>query len=417
MKRIFLFTLLSLPLLLSYGQDNTNFGITWSGFVKTDIFFDSRQTVAAREGHFLLWPAAELLDENGIDINARPGFNMLSVQSRIRAGITGPDAFGAKTSGVIEADFFAQANDNINLLRLRHAFIKFNWTNVELITGQYWNPLFVADCFPGTVSFNTGTPLQSFARNPQVRVSYNSGKLRVTAAALSQRDYASVGAAGTSSSYLRNTAAPDMHLQLQYGAAADKLLAGAGIAYKTIVPRLESKVGPPPQQVYSVEEKVSGFTAIAYSKITTTPVTLKLEARYGENISDVLAISGFAVREVVDPVSGQQEYTPLKSITFWGEAHTNGKVQVGIFGGWFRNLGTKEPMSDPGNDVYGLAANISSLVRISPRLIINSAKTRVAFELEYTSASYGSNFDINYIAAASTKVSNLRALVGVFYFF
>ncbi len=30
--------------------------IKWSGLVNVDYMFDSRQTVAAREGHFLLFP-------------------------------------------------------------------------------------------------------------------------------------------------------------------------------------------------------------------------------------------------------------------------------------------------------------------------------------------------------------------------
>ncbi len=59
-----------------------------------------------------------------------------------KSSITGPDAFGAKTSGVIEADFFAQLNPNINLLRLRHAYVKFNWEHLEFLAGQTWNPLF-----------------------------------------------------------------------------------------------------------------------------------------------------------------------------------------------------------------------------------------------------------------------------------
>lgn len=408
--------------LIVCGQDEPKFGIKWSGFVKTDIFFDSRQTVSAREGHFLLWPSAVSYDENGEDINARPNFNMLSVQSRLTASISGPDAFGAKTSGMIEADFFAQANDNINLLRLRHAYIKFNWTKIELITGQTWNPLFVTDCFPGTVSFNTGTPLQSFARNPQVRLTYKSNGLKLSGAVVSQRDYASYGQAGASSTYLRNAAMPDMHLQVQYGSANENsgnaFVIGGGAAYKKIVPRLESQVGlPPDREVYKVDEKVGGFTGILFTKITTKEVTAKLEGRYGENISDLLAISGFAVKEIIDPATGEAEYTPLKSMTFWGEIHSNGNIQIGLFGGYFKNLGTREPMSDVNNNVVGLATNISSLFRISPRIILNSGKTRVALELEYTSASFGSGYDINYIPSNTTKVSNLRALAGVYYFF
>jgi len=67
-----------------YAQDSkSGFGITLSGFVKTDIMFDTRQTVSAREGHFLLYPSPELLDLNQKDINDKPNFNILSIQSRL----------------------------------------------------------------------------------------------------------------------------------------------------------------------------------------------------------------------------------------------------------------------------------------------------------------------------------------------
>src|SRR5210317_1659166 len=132
---------------LTAQEEESKFGIKFSGFVKNDFFIDSRQTICAREGHFLLWPAPEELDEYGNDINAKSTFNMLAIQSRLSGKITGPNAFGAKTSGLIEGDFFAQANDNINLFRMRHAYVKLNWTRVELLTGYTWNPLFVTDCF------------------------------------------------------------------------------------------------------------------------------------------------------------------------------------------------------------------------------------------------------------------------------
>ena len=414
---LFIALLTVLPLT---AQEETKFGISWSGFVKNDFFFDSRQTVSAREGHFLLWPAAVNEDLDGEDINEKANFNFLAIQSRLKAAISGPDAFGAKTSGVIETDFFAQANDNINLLRLRHAFVKFDWTKVELLAGQYWNPLFVTECFPGTVSFNTGAPLQSFARNPQVRLSIKASNFRFMAAALSQRDYTSRGEDGVSSAYLRNSATPDMHLQAMYSSVDPQsntgFVAGAGLAYKTIVPRLENAFGP--VSLFKVDEKVGGLSAIGFLKLQTTPLTMKAQLRYGENLADVLAISGFAVKEVVDNLTGEQSYTPLRSMSFWGEIHTNGsKIQAGLFGGFSRNMGTKDEMSSPGNDVYGLATDISFLYRISPRIIINSGKARLALELEYTSASYGSDYNTNYIPSTTNTVNNLRALLAVYYFF
>jgi hypothetical protein len=414
---LLILVLLSTVAVRAQEEEKSKFGVKFSGFVKNDFFWDSRQTVAAREGHFLLWPAPVNLDEEGNDINNKASFNFLAIQSRLTAKITGPDALGAKTSGLIEGDFFAQANANINLLRLRHAFVKLNWEHLEVMVGQYWNPLFVTSCFPGTVSFNTGTPLQSFARNPQLRFTYTTGGWSFLAAALGQRDYSSVGPAEASSSYLRNSAVPEMQLQVHYGTKNEdgtNILAGAGAAYKTIVPRLSSS--PVDGVTYSVDEKVSGFTAMAFSKLTTSPITAKLQVRYGENIADLLGISGFAATEVVDATTGELAYAPLKSMTFWAEVHSNGNPQVGIFGGFTSNNGISEPIlaSEP---VYGRATTIRTLYRIAPRIIYNAGKVRLAAELEYTSAAYGDNYDEYYIPADLTFASNLRVLMAIYYFF
>jgi hypothetical protein len=399
-------------------EEEKEFGMKISGFVKNDFFYDTRQTVASREGHFLLWPEPVVEDENGEDINAGANFNMLALQSRLSFAVTGPDALGARTSGLIEGDFYAQANDNIHLLRLRHAFVKLNWTHLEVLAGQYWNPLFITKCFPATISFNTGVPLNSYARNPQIRVSYTLGGLNFMAAALSQRDYASIGPEGESSQYLRNSAVPDMHFQVQYGFSNDAgtgLLAGAAVAYKTLVPRLSNTnlLG----EIYRLDEKVSGITILGFLKLTATPLTVKMQARYGENISDLLAISGFAVREVTDLRTGQSEYTPLKSWTVWAEVHTNGNPQLGIFGGLTLNNGTRKEMSSTLNHVYGRETNIRSLYRISPRVLYQAGKVSLGLELEYTSAEYGSDYDTFYIPATTTAVANLRVLTSVYYFF
>ena len=61
-------------------------------------------------------------------------------------------------------------------------------------------------------------------------------------------------------------------------------------------PRLESQMGP--NEIYKVNELVGGLTLMAFTKVTTGMITLKAQARYGENISDVLAVSGFAVQDI-----------------------------------------------------------------------------------------------------------------------
>ncbi|HYA49380.1 MAG TPA: hypothetical protein VEG35_06740 [Burkholderiales bacterium] len=56
-----------------------SFGISFSGYVKTDIFYDSRRTVNIREGHYLLFPKEPALDPLSRDVNAKSSFNILSI--------------------------------------------------------------------------------------------------------------------------------------------------------------------------------------------------------------------------------------------------------------------------------------------------------------------------------------------------
>lgn len=426
MKKILFSIIFFLPLLaLAQDDAGSNFGISFSGFVKNDVFFDTRQTVSAREGHFLLFPANVVEDDNGLDMNDKTNFNMLAVQSRLSGKITGPDAFGAATSGKIEGDFFAQANDNINLFRLRHAFVQLDWGNTQLLSGQYWNPFFVTDCFPGTVSFNTGAPIQPFARNPQIRLTHTvANTLKIMAAALGQRDYASIGTTGHSSSeYLRNSGIPDLHAQLhlKLGNSNVSVVAGGGAAYKQILPGLSTAAG------YQTEEKVQGISAIGFLKLKTQALTWKSEVVYGENSTDLLQISGFGVTNVVNAQEAIVEYAPFKTLSAWTDLHSNGeKFQMGIFVGYTQNKGCTEELANIENStsVFGRALNIESVWRVSPRVIFNSGKFRVAAEMEYTTANYA---DMNapaselwdtYGAIQKTEsVSNMRLLLATYYFF
>lgn len=404
MKRLISLSILLVIGLSMMAQDQ-KFGISFSGFVKNDFFFDSRQTIAAREGHFLLWPAAENLDTNGEDINAKPNFNFLAVQSRLTGKISGPDAFGAKTSGVIGADFFGQSNGNINLLRLRHAYGKLNWENTELLFGQTWHPMFVTGCFPGVVSFNTGTPFQPFARNPQLRITHRIGGLKVAATAFSQRDYISAGG----SNQLRNSSIPVFHIGASVENKGDiEILAGAGASYQTLVPRLVT------DNNFAANESVTGYLTEAYFKAKGSKITFKVEGTYGQNTYDVLGISSFSVLSI-DPLTDYREYISQNSMSVWSEVHTNGKkVQFGLFGGYTKNLGTNKTAI---TEACGTRSKIDYVYRVAPRVIFNSGKVRFAFEVEYTTAAFGTVTSDTCVLVDASPVSNLRLLVAAYYFF
>ncbi len=408
-KSTFLLIVTLIPL-FAFSQDGEKkeIELKWSGYVKSDFFWDSRQTISAREGHFLLFPAAVSEDPDGKDINATPNLNFLSIQSRLSLGITGPDVLNAKTSAKIEGDFFGQLNDNINLFRLRHAYFKMKWEKTDLLFGQYWIPMFVPGCFPGTVSFNTGAPFQPFGRNPQIRFSHKLGKVKLIAIASTQRDYASRGVNGASGEYLRNSSMPELSGQIHFG-NGKTFLAGIGGGFKQILPQMATGNG------YATKQTVGGFTGIAFMKIKTSPVTFKFEGVYGQNFPDVLSIGGFAVTDSTDVTKGFVTYSPFTVMSSWVDMETNGKkIKFGVFAGYSQNLGTGKSIIGP---VYGLGTTIQSLYRISPRIIYNVGQVRFAFETEYTSANYAASYDTNGIPEDLTQADNLRLLFAVYYFF
>ncbi|MBT4339068.1 MAG: hypothetical protein HOD63_10785 [Bacteroidetes bacterium] len=396
-----------------------SYGIKFSGFVKNDFFFDSRQTTAVREGHFLLYPKNVDPDNDGMDINAAPSFNFLSIQTRLKGAITGPDAFGAKTSGLIEGAFFGHTDGDINGFRLRHAYMKLNWEKTELLLGQTWHALFITDCFPGVVSFNTGVPFQPFSRNPQIRFTRFFGDLSLTVTAMSQRDFASPGG----STSLRNAVIPAMNVKLQYKTEnKDKgsmFVAGVSGDAKALRPRLESAAG------YQANQLVQGLSGLAYMKMQTKDITVKLEGVYGQNLFDLLMLGGYAHAYTDDTNMINKdllEYTTMDNLSIWTEFHTNGKgFQTGVFAGFTKNMGSYSNIMDwtSAASYKSRGSNIDYVYRISPRLIYNMGKARFAAECEYTVAAYGSVATNNSLGQVQNaeEVSNLRLLLAAYYFF
>jgi len=419
-KRSLLTTLIALfACQTMYSQSASNekpaFGISFKGFVKTDLMFDSRQTVTAREGHFLLYPAPIVEDVNGEDINASASYNMLSVQTRLTGVITGPEAMSAKTSGVIEGAFFGHSDGDINGFRLRHALVKLDWERSSLLIGQYWNPMFIVEVFPDVISFNTGVPFQPFSRNPQIRFVQTISDLKLTLTAASQRDFTSTGPAGASSKYLRDAVIPIMDANLKY--VSPEMVAGIGANYKTLKPQLVTA------KKYKSEETISSVSAMAFAKVTSGNFTAKIEGVYGENLYDLMMLGGYAEKSILDS-SSITSYTNIQTISAWTELIYGSDLQFGLFAGYTKNLGSADEIV---GQYYSRGSNIASVMRISPRVQYTIGKLSFAAELEYTSAEYGlpnekgleehlKNPDGS-AKSAVESVANMRVLFAAYLFF
>ncbi|MDZ7604886.1 MAG: hypothetical protein U5K79_04710 [Cyclobacteriaceae bacterium] len=142
-------------------------------------------------------------------------------------------------------------------------------------------------------------------------MTHKVGHASLIAAVMSQRDFASLGPAGSCPDYLRNSGIPEMQAQAHFTIPVLKF--GGGLSYKILTPRLSSEMA---NGTYKVDETTASLSAMGFMKITLKPIIIKFQGRYGENNTDVLGIGGYAVKEVVNNETGQRSYTPFYNTAF-----------------------------------------------------------------------------------------------------
>ena len=369
--------------------------LTWSGFVKAEGMYDTRQIVEAREGYLLLYPQKVKLDKNGKDINAKGSFNQYDMTARLTAKITGPDILHAKASALIEGDFTGASNAENNSFRLRHAYLKLKWTHASVIAGQYWHPINIPEMIPNVLSLNTGAPFHPFSRQPQIRLDASWGKINALIAILSQRDYMNAGPAGASTVYLRNSVIPNLHTQFHI--KSDKIFAGAGADFKRLTPRLVT------DSLFKTRSSVDCFSYTAFAMLKTKPLIFKMQWIYGQGLNDHLVMGGYGITHT-DPLSNQQEYAALNYLTGWLTVQTTGKTwQASIFSGFTKGFGSNKDITT----VYARDADIAYVYRVAPMLTYLNGPFSLSTEIEYTAAAYGKP-DAKYKVRDVTVVGNTR---------
>jgi hypothetical protein len=165
---------------------------------------------------------------------------------------------------------------------------------------------------------------------------------------------------------------------------------------------------------YRTDETVTSTAGMVFLRIKTPGLTFKAESVYGGNLHHLTMAGGYAVQSIGDAVRGDVSYAPLRTFTAWAELMTNGtSFQAGIFAGYSKNLGAAGDLAGPS---YARGADIDRMARISPRLVVNSGKVRLAAECEWTGAWYGTPRSDGTVGGAKL-VSNIRVLGAVYLFF
>jgi hypothetical protein len=222
-----------------------------------------------------------------------------------------------------------------------------------------------------------------------------------------------------------------MNINLEYSKKdAEKgkeFLVGVAGNFKRLIPRLVSDSG------YKTTEGINSVAGMAYIKFGFPKVVVKAAGLYGQNMYDYTMIGGYSMDAVGPEEKAFVSYLNITTMDVWAEVMTTGKkIQGGLFMGYSKNYGINSkdllnetvtgPYYSRGKDVSGPASkgfqddDIDYLYRISPRIIFNAGKFRIAPEIEYTVAGYG-NADGQGRVNDAKPVGNFRFLLGVYYFF
>jgi len=411
--------------------------VTIEGCITFDNAFDSRQVVADREGHAVLWPKRERIDPNGNDINERGQLSMIPLYTLLRLYADGPVLSGCiDTHAMCEGDFRGTSTDNASLFRLRRAYSEFDWGDLQLRVGKDWHPMSPPDCMPNVVTYDEGEPPDPQVRVPQIRVAYQSDPAYRT----SSHELIAMAASHTagslmlgfqddgqpgvrrSSDFIRWSVVPNIHCQYRH--IWDDYLCGVGIDYTRVLPRLETDLG------YQEYESINSINVVAYASFEFPRWSMRNKVLFTQNATAYNLPHGFGVRSR-DTDTGRQTYTNMRALAYWIDIDgmTDRELQPGLFAGIHTALGTEDPLFRDDDDHVTLVAqepDLDLLMKVAPRIWYYHEPVHVGVEVEVSYAKFAEpeapqagerKFDTFGRALRTSDVTNIRSIANVYYYF
>lgn len=411
MKKNLLLTVCLLAAINESAQKK-DFSYKFYGQIRTDLYYNSRANQETVDGLFYMYPLDERLDANGKDLNATANGSFYTLYTRLGVDVTGPKLGKAKTSAKVEVDFRGSGT-SYSTVRLRHAYLNLDWGKSALLLGQTWHPLF-GDVSPQILNLSVGAPFQPFSRAPQIRYQFKNKNMQLTAAAIWQSQYLSVGPNNVKSqNYIKNSCVPEIYASIDY--KAKNWLAGVGIELLSIKPRTEATVpvgsDNDSQEVishtYKVDERITTLSYEAHVRYTNKNWFIAAKSVLGSNLTQTSMLGGYGVK-AIDKLTGEQEYASILNSSSWLNVVYGQKWKPGIFLGYTKNLGTGDAVTK----LYGTGTDVDQVVMAGAELTYNVAHWKFGLEYTLSSAWYGSMDASNGKIKDTHSVCNNR-IVGV----
>jgi hypothetical protein len=406
MKRL---ALLVTVLLTSFSvlAQKEDFSYDFYGFVRGDLFYNSRSNVAPVDGNFYLFPLGKSLDANGKDLNKIPNSSFYTFTTRLGMNVKGPDVGSARTTAKIETDFGGYSTNN-TMLRIRQAYVALDWTDHQLLLGQTWHPLF-GSVIPSVLNLSTGAPFNPFNRSPQVRYQYTKDRFKLTTSAIWQLQYLSTGPNGKSEEYIKNSCIPELYFGMDYSGKG--WLAGAGVNMISIKPRQFSSIDG---KTYKVDERMTALSYEAHVKYAARDFSFAAKSILASSLDHSAMLGGYGISKI-DDKTGEQEYTPFRHSTSWVNVTYGSKWVSSLFLGFSKNLGTDDALKS--STTYGLGLDIDKLFTVNASLSYKLPHWQFGVEYCPATAWYGTNDLKNGKVYNTYSITNHRILALLMYNF
>ncbi len=407
MKKLILL-LAGICMLLPATAQKKNFTYKFYGFVRGDLFYNTRANMAPVDGNFYLYPLDKKPDVDGKDLNAGPNGSFYTFTSRLGVDVTGPNIGTARSSAKIEVDFGGFSSSN-TMLRIRQAYVALDWEKSQVLIGQTWHPLFGSVC-PDILNLSTGAPFQPFNREPQIRYQYKAGKVKLTASALWQLQYLSSGPNGMSEEYIKNSCVPEFYAGADY-TSGNGWLAGGGVHLISLKPRTSSVWN---EKTYKVNERMTTFSYEAHVKYTGRNFAFAAKSLMASCLDHTALIGGYGISSI-NPDNGEQEYTPFRHSTSWVNFTYGTKWKGHFFAGYTKNMGTADALASATK--YGMGLDIDQVFSTNIAFSYNLPHWQIGMEYMPTTAWYGDTDRASGKVVNTHSVTNHRILGLVMYYF
>lgn len=415
MKKVFMSLALLVGVSGSVFAQKKGFDYKFYGQVRTDLFYNTRSNSETVDGLFYMYPLDENLDPNGHDLNGVGNGNFYTLYTRLGVDVTGPMLGKAKTSAKVEVDFRGSGT-TYSLFRIRHVYFNLDWGKSALLVGQTWHPLY-GDVAPEILNLNMGAPYQPFSRAPQIRYRFTSNNFMLTAAAIWQSQYLSVGpktnkpgetSTQKSQEFMKKSCVPEFYLGVDYKRPG--LIAGAGLHVSSITPRTQSETE---DAVYFVNERVTGISGEAHVKYTKENWLVSAKTVLETNLTQTSTVGGYGITSI-DEVTGKQQYSPLRTSSTWVNVAYGKKWRPALFFGYLKNLGATKEVP---YGALGTGTTLDQLFTGTAELTYNIPHWKFGAEYSLCNAWYGDEFDAKAKAINSHSILNHRiVLVALFQF-